>query len=170
MQLYEVFIILKPNLGEGEVESFRQELEQKLASDEVVIDNSETKLSQQLSYPINKQTKGHFVRWEVSAPKSANLAAKINQYLAVNENILRQLVFIRPALKEQEKKPVSVIDQLRRQEQPSRSMSTPIANQKEEQKKLIEAPMSKSQSPDQSAEKEKADLEEIDKKIEELLK
>lgn len=153
MKLYEIFIILNPQLKEEEVNSFVQELEQRLSQEEAEIKKHEIKINEQLAYPIKKQKTGHIIRIELLAPPEKDIAKVAKEHTTTNENIFRLLTFNKPEIEE---KKDTVIDQIRKKERRRPS-------------EVVTAIPSPIKSTSQSEVKEEADITEIDKKIEELL-
>ena len=153
MKLYEIFAILNPQLKEEEVNSFVQELEQKLSQEGAEIKKREIKINEQLAYFIKKKNIGHVVKMEILASPEKNIAKMVKEHTATNENIFRLLIFNKPEIEE---KKDTIIDQIRKQERrrPAEVTATiPTPAGPENQTKI----------------KEEADITEIDKKIEELL-
>lgn len=167
MKNYDIFTIVDPRLSEEEVSVFIKNLEQSLGSDNVSFKKSEVRLNQRLSYPIKKQKTGHIIEISVEVDDSINIAAMIDEEFKINEKVLRKLVVKSQALATEDKKPVSVIDQLRYQQREKKA--TFAHRQANPQQQMSHDRQVSTEVETEKIEIEKADIKQIDKKIEELL-
>ena len=153
MKLYELYILLKPTLSEGEVNEFSAKTSEALVRANFNIDSSGIKTGEHIPYIIQHFRQAHVMDLEISAGDEAVFPPELDQDLSLNENVLKHLVFGRSekmVLKRAKQAPI--IEQLRRERRSAQvSPSEP----------LISIP-----APDTT----KPDLEEIDKKLEEILK
>lgn len=163
MKRYEIFTVLSPQLTKEEVELVDKDLESALSAENIKVERKEIKIQQPLAYPIKHQRRGSTLWAEVTTESdSADVATIINKKLFGNEKVLRFLAFTRKAPTPQPGESDTVIGELRRQ---ARARSVEPTHTKEP----IAAPApAASDAP--PAEKTKVDVEEIDRKIEELLK
>jgi len=119
--------------------------------------NNTVKINQKLSYPIKHQKTGHIVVVRAESEEAVDLSGVLDEKLKTNENVIRKMVFAHPRSAEKERKPVSVIDQLRHQQREDR-----VGTRKES----VSEPQP---TKEDTLQREEADTAEIDKKIEELL-
>jgi len=140
---YELVCILLPQLEGVDLENVKKEIEQIITKLEGTINFKETK-KHDLAYPINKQGQGIYLISQISIPSSK--VASLSDELKLNKQVLRHLIsqiaVVKPAAKrEKRKKPV-------------------------ESAERIQAGPPKSKS---FGEKDKIQLEEIDKKLDEII-
>lgn len=171
MKIYELLVILHPKLNETDVEGFVSGLEKSLSNEGASLGSKKMEYGKRLSYPIKHQTTGTFIQAEVSASPEVNLMEKINQHLMTNNDVLRKVLVTQTEGARREKKPVSVIDQLRRQEKASpRSrdlkLDTPISGPSSG---VADSQQQTALGTEEKTEESKTGLEDLDKKIEELL-
>ena len=153
MKLYELYLILTPNLKEAEVNDVSAEIGGFLTSQNFNISSTQTKLNERLPYPIKHLRQAHTLNLEITHESDTAFPEDLMVKLRRNDNILRHLIFSKTEQDLKKAKPMLVMDQLKRQER--RTALVP----KEE---VIVAEPKKELEP--------ADVERIDNKIEELLK
>ncbi len=144
-------------MNEAEINEFLEGLKQEVKAEGVEIKSQETKLNQRLAYPIKRQRAGHFVRLSVETNEPADLNRHMSDHVRANEKVMRQFVITAEPRVEL---PVteSVLGEMRRQERVERKAGR------------AETPFRSPVSSVEPEPKPPADIEEIDKKIEELLK
>ena len=154
MKLYELYILLKPTLSEGEVNEFSAKTSETLVRANFNVDSSSIKINEHIPYIIQHFRQAHVVDLEISAGGETVFSKELDQDLSRNENVLKHLVFGRSekmVLKRAKQAPI--IEQLRR-ERKYAQVSSP------------NEPSVNLPTPDIT----KPDMEEIDKKLEEILK
>ncbi len=159
MKFYEIYFILKPTLRDEEIETLKGQAAEVLHGSGFKITSSETKLAERLSYRINQHERAHTLTLQVSSDDDKTLGPEVERLLKYNENILRQAVFSKNEKELKRTKPVSVIDQLRQRERRVGLQPTHATNRPAGTTSHIKA-----------AKPHAADVEAIDKKLEELLK
>ncbi len=153
MKLYELHLILTPNLREEEVNNVSAEVSGFLTSQNFNISSTKTKLNERLPYPIKHLRQAHSLNMEIAHEAETVFPEDLEVKLRRNENILRYLVFSKTEQDLKKIKPMPVMDQLKRQERRTALLPKEEVVAAEPKKEL-----------------EPADVERIDKKIEELLK
>ena len=154
MKLYELYILLKPTLSEGEVNEFSAKTSETLVRANFNVDSSIIKINEYIPYIIQHFRQAHVVDLEISAGGETVFSKELDQDLSRNENVLKHLVFGRSekmVLKRAKQAPI--IEQLLR-ERKYAQVSSP------------NEPSVNLPTPDIT----KPDMEEIDKKLEEILK
>jgi len=140
---YELVCILLPQLEGVDLENVKKEIEQIITRFGGTINFKETK-KHDLAYPINKQGQGIYLISQMSIPSSkvANLSNELKLNKQVLRHLISQIAIVKPAIKrERRKKPV-------------------------ESTERIQAGPPKSKG---FGEKDKIQLEEIDKKLDEII-
>lgn len=156
MKRYEIYTILSPRLSKEEVEAMDKELESALAGENFKIERREVKIQQPLAYPINHHRRGSTIWAEVTTEaESADVTTAVGKKFFGNDRILRWVAFARKAPTREAGEGEGVISELRRQRRARMVEPSPV-------QEPVVAP--------QPIEKSKVDVEEIDRKIEELLK
>lgn len=148
---YELVCILLPQLEGVDLENVKKEIEQIITKLEGTINFKETK-KHDLAYPINKQGQGIYLISQISIPSSK--VASLSNELKLNKQVLRHLIsqiaVVKPtAKKEKRKKPVESAERIQ--------AGPPASTQRGK-------PKTKS-----FGEKDKIQLEEIDKKLDEII-
>ncbi|HDY72610.1 MAG TPA: 30S ribosomal protein S6 [bacterium] len=149
---YELVCILLPQLEGVDLENVKKEIEQIITKLGGTINFKETK-KHDLAYPINKQGQGIYLISQMSIPpeKVANLSNELKLNKQVLRHLISQIAVVKPAIKrERRKKPVESAEHIQ--------ASPPTSTQRGE-------PKSKG-----FGEKDKVQLEEIDKKLDEIIK
>ncbi len=154
MKLYELYIVLKPNLNEDGLGKFISETTEALSKSGFSITSSKTKLSEYLPYPIKHFIQGHTVDIELSGDTESVFPAEVEAQLRHGENVLRYMLLAKTEKMLKKTKPLPVFEprQYRTERKPTPILETitPVAEQKPE---VVEM-----------------NTEEVDKKLEELLK
>lgn len=152
MKLYELYIILKPSLTEGEVNVFSSKVGEFLTKKDFNIGSVSVKPNERITYIIKHQRQAHILTFDISGGDDSVFPEELEQDFRRDENVLRFLVFSKSEkMVIKRAKQISVLDQLRRE----RKFSPAVQEE-------ITAPV-ESREP-------KADIAEIDKKLEEILK
>jgi ribosomal protein S6 len=137
---YELICILEPHLEGADLENFKKDLEKIATDNNGKIEHFMETEKRELAYPINKQNQGIYVASHLEFNESGN----INEFLKTlksNKLVLRQMITILEAPQEQTEKP-----------------------------KIIRKPRIRKEENEVSRSKEeKMNLEEIDKKLDELV-
>lgn len=155
MKLYELHIALKPDLSEEWVNKLISELGEVLAKNGFGITASQTRPNSRLTYPIKHCRDAHFLNIEISGPEDAALPEDVVSKLKRDENVLRSLVFAKPEKTTKRAKPFSIFSEPR----PFRTERKPSG--------VSPAPTALTEKPAETA---PMDVEEIDRKLEEIFK
>lgn len=142
---YELVCILSPQLEGADLENIKKEIEQTIIGLGGTINFKETK-KHDLAYPINKQGQGIYLISQTSIPSSK--VADLSNELKLNKQVLRHLITQLPIIKPEVKKAKRVIKK-------------PVAHA---ERKQADPPES-----EDFGKKEKIKLEEIDKKLNEII-
>ena len=153
MKLYELQIILTPNLKAEEVNDVSAEISGFLAGQNFSVSASKTKLDERLPYPIKHLRQAHMLNLEITNDGDTAFPEDLAVKLRRNDNILRHLIFSKTEQDLKKIKSMPVMDQLKRKERRTALLPKEEVVVAEPRKEL-----------------EPADVERIDKKIEELLK
>lgn len=149
---YELTLILPPQLEEENLEKIKKEIEETINQLEgtIVFKKENT---QPLAYPINKQGQGIFIISQISiSPETINAFSK---ELKLNNQILRHLITQIPVSAKVEKPKKK---SLGREKRPATTSSHLAKDEKEPKSET------KGKKPE-----EKIKLEEIDKKLDEII-
>ncbi|HUT96068.1 MAG TPA: 30S ribosomal protein S6 [Candidatus Paceibacterota bacterium] len=151
---YELICILEPHLEEADLDNFKQSFEKIVSDNNGRIIHFMDSKKCNLIYPINKQKQGIYLVSHISLePKNI---ANISNELKTNKNVLRSLITILETPSEPiTEKPRKIIKKYATNAK--RRQAGPPASQRDE-------PRSESSSKD-----DKIKLEEIDKKLDELV-
>ena len=155
MKLYEIHTILKPNLDETAVNAIISNLGEALAQNGFGISSSSIRPNEYLTYPIKHFKGGHIVNMEISGSEETVWPAETEMKIRNNENVLRCLVFSKSERMLKKAKPFPSFDQNRghrMEERPSRTIEPAGAP----------SPIPVPTPP--------VNVEEVDRKLEELLK
>lgn len=146
--LYELNYFLSPHLSDEEVLNFSQKIADFINSIQGRIEKTNEPKIQKLAYSIKKQERGHFgeIRFSAEAEKISELEKK----LKLEEKILRFGIFTVPVAKQKPEKPAK---------KPKIQPSEPSPSET----KVV----ARKAKPE--AKKEKVKLEDIDKKLEEII-
>ena len=155
MKLYEIHAILKPNLDATSVNNIVADWAETLAKNGFGVSSPQIKPNEYLTYPIKHFKEGHFVNIEISGPEEASLPVELENKIKNNESVLRYLIFAKSAAMLKKNKPFPVFDQ-NRSHRPDRRSATPT------EPALTPRPAPLRLAP--------VDIEEVDRKLEELLK
>lgn len=153
MKLYEIYLAINPNLNEGETQELTSKIGGWLAQNGFNVSPTDIKPKEWLTYPIRHFRQAHTAILNISSAEDAVIPAEISNQIKREDNILRHLVLAKSETDIKRAKPLSVMDQLRRAER----KTAPAA---------VESPRA---TGPKAEEMTPADLEEIDKKLEELL-
>lgn len=91
MALYEVVFIARQDLAAEDVDSLTEKLSKIITDNKGKIVSKEYWGLRNLSYVIHKNSRGHYVLLNVSAPHEAMVELK--RVMGYNEDIIRDLVF-----------------------------------------------------------------------------
>lgn len=153
MKLYELYIILNPNLTEEEVNNLSTQITAELDKSGFGVTSSQVKQKERLTYGMNHFRQANILDMEISGPEEKIFPEDLDKSLLHNENILRHFVYTKSEKMIAKIKPFPNFDQIRmsrteRKSSTSGEVSIPTETPKEEQR---------------------VDIEEVDKKLEELL-
>jgi len=151
---YELICILGPHLEETDLDNFKQSFEKIVSDNNGQIIHFMDPKKRDLVYPINKQKQGiYLVSHILLEPENI---ANISKELKTNENVLRSLITTLETTSEP------------KTEKPRKIMKKPVASAKRRQ---AGPPASQRGEPrsESSNEDDKIKLEEIDKKLNELV-
>lgn len=98
MKTYELTYIISSALGATESDNLKKEVEDVIGEAQGTIIKSEKTLAQSLAYPIKKQSSGYYVITVFQI-----LESKINSItskLEKNANVLRQMIVVKKPIKE----------------------------------------------------------------------
>jgi len=154
MKIYELYIILNPNLKEEELDSFSARLSGEMSKNGFGITFSQIKFNERLTHKISRFRQGHILDLEVSCPENKIFPEEIDKNLLHNENVLRHFIYSKSEKMIGKAKQFPNFEQIK--------MPRP-------EKKF--APIGEISSPaEPRQETQKVNIEEVDKKLEELLK
>ncbi|MEK7500983.1 MAG: 30S ribosomal protein S6 [Patescibacteria group bacterium] len=155
MKLYEIYLAINPNLNEEQTREVADRIGGWLAQSGFDVSPANIKPKEWLSYPIKHFRQAHMATLNISSnAEGAALPAELSNQLKREESILRHLILAKSEADLKRAKPLSVMEQLRRAER----KTAPAAAESPQPT----GPKAEAMTP--------ADLEEIDKKLEELLK
>jgi small subunit ribosomal protein S6 len=145
MKYYELAYIVVPELSDEELNAFCQKVNNFIAEEAGILDIAEKPIRKALGYPINKKTEAFLVSFtfRIIGEKLANIEKKIKE----EKNILRYMIITKKDPGKSAKKT---------------SRGARVLKYKTEIK--IDKQTTK-----EKTDKEKVELKEIDKKIEEIL-
>lgn len=152
---YELVCIIPPQLEGSDLQNTKKEIENIVQKNQGSIDFKEEK-KHNLAYPINKQGQGIYIISQISiSPEKVN---DLSKELKLNKQVLRHLInqlpVIKPRIEKPKKKPVT--------------KPAVIKKDIKKSKPTIKAPaLDKSVT---SKPEGKTKLEEIDKKLDEIIK
>lgn len=153
MKLYELYIVLKPTLNEDGLNKFTSELTNSLTKSGFGTTYSKTKLNEYLPYLIKHFIQGHTIDMELSGEEESIFPKEVESQLRHSENVLRYMLLSKTEKMLKKTKPLPVLEprQYRTERRPAPVFETaPTVEPKEP---IVEI-----------------NAEEVDKKIEELLK
>lgn len=153
MKLYEIHAVLKPSLDETAVNGIISNWDEALAQNGFGISSSSIRPNEYLTYPIKHFKGGHIVNMEISGPEETAWPAEAEIKIRNNENVLRCLVFAKSERMLKKAKPFPSFDQNRGHRTETRPSAT--TEPATSPAPLPAAPVN---------------MEEVDKKLEELLK
>lgn len=153
MKLYEIHTVLKPTLDETAVNGVISNLGEVLAQNGFGISSSSIRPNEYLTYPIKHFKGGHIVNMEISGPEETPWPAETEMKIRNNENVLRCLVFAKSERMLKKAKPFPSFDQNR--------------GHRTETRPAVGTEPTISPTPLPVA---PINVEEVDKKLEELLK
>lgn len=146
--------MLSPNLKEEEVNSLSANITSELDKNGFGVTSSQVKQNERLTYGIRHFRQTHVLDMEISGPDEKSFPEELEKSLLHNENILRHFVYTKSEKNIEKAKPFPNFDQIRTSH--SERRSSPVGE--------ILTPVEPKQ------ETQKVDIEEVDKKLEELLK
>lgn len=149
MKLYELYLVLKPDLNETEVEKVGAEVTGLWAKNGFEVAASKTKEREHLPYPIKHFTEGHMMNIEFSGSNEAVFPNEAEAALGHNENIIRHMILAKSEKMLKKIKPLPAFET-----RPARPERRPVA-------------ITETAPPTESV---PLNIEEVDKKLEELLK
>ena len=152
MKLYELHLVLKPSLNEIELEKMTSDITGLWAKNGFEVTVLKTKEHERLPYPIKHITEGHIVNVEFSGSDEAVFPNETEAALGHNENILRHMILAKSEKMLNKMKPLPAFET--RPARPERRPAT-----------IIETAPSTEPKPEKPV-----NLEEVDRKLEELLK
>ncbi|MDP3764225.1 MAG: 30S ribosomal protein S6 [bacterium] len=153
MKLYELYTVLKPSLNEDGLNKFVSETTEAMAKGGFGITFSKIKLGEYLPYPIKHCIQGHTVDLELSGAEESVFPPEIEIKLRHSENILRYLLLAKSEKMLKKTKPLPVFE------------ARPYRTERRQLPVLETAPIVVQKEPPVEI-----NTEEVDKKIEELLK
>lgn len=153
MRFYELYIVLKSNLNEESLNKFVSEITDALAKSGFGITSSKIKLGEYLPYPIKHFIQGHTVDMELSGGEESIFPTEVETQLRHGENVLRYMLIAKTEKMLKKMKPLPVFEP---RQYRSERKTAPV---------LETTPVS-----EQKSEPVEVNAEEVDKKLEELLK
>lgn len=172
MKNYEFSYIISPELSQEEAEAKAKELEAQIQSKEGVIIKSVKPEAKQLSYRVNKFGTGFFTIVEFQAEPEVMVVIK--ETVEKDHQILRSMVLVKnPAkrIKERRQRVKPITESIAKVEEPKEEVKEEKVKEepKEEKKEEKEAKKTAVKKAKAEKSKEKADIEDIDKKLDEIL-
>lgn len=89
MALYEHVLIARPDISPAQVETLVEELSELLTKQGASVGKTEYWGLRNLSYPINKQRKGHYALFNIDGPAEA--IHELERQHRISEDIMRYL-------------------------------------------------------------------------------
>jgi len=172
MKVYELTYIASPNISIEEAENKLKELESKIQEKEGVILKSDKPVAKTLAYRIKKSNSGYFSVIEFQA--EPEVIESIEKYLKDSTDLLRYMFLVKnPERKYKErrqriKKPVEVVIK-ETKEIKEEVKETEGAKETEKIETTAKPIEEKKTTKKASKKKEKADIEDIDKELDEIL-
>ncbi|MBI4120184.1 MAG: 30S ribosomal protein S6 [Parcubacteria group bacterium] len=154
MKLYETYLAINPDLNEEQAQELVNKVSGWMIQSGFTVSPTGIKPKEWLTYPIKHFRQAHTAVLNISSAEDTVMPPEILNQFKREDNILRHLVLAKSEADLKRTKPLSVMEQLRRAER----KTAPAA---------IESPRA---TGPKAEEMTPADLEEIDKKLEELLK
>ena len=154
--LYELAYFISPQVKENEIVSHINKIKDLISGKKGEISKEEIPHQRRLAYPIKRQKEGFFgfIHFSSSSPKSAR---EINDALLLDSSILRHLLItVTPK-------------QLAQMKKSTQSVSAQEKVKKMMHKAKEEESIFKKEDAVSHLEKHKVELEELDKKLEEIL-
>lgn len=148
---YELTLIFPPQLEGGDLERVKKEIEKTINQLEGTVVFKE-KNTQPLAYPINKQGQGIFIISQISI--SPEKISALSKELKLNSQVLRHLIT---------QIPISAKVEKPRKAKPK--FKEPVKRDKKETPTKVGVPTAVGRKP----EEEKVKLEEIDKKLDDII-
>ncbi|MBI2454470.1 MAG: 30S ribosomal protein S6 [Parcubacteria group bacterium] len=154
MKLYELYMVLRPDLSEADLGKTVSEATDFCSKNGFEVTASKTKERERLPYPVKHFTEGHMVSMDFSGSNESVFPEEAEAYLRHNENILRHLVMAKSEKMLKKIKPLPAFEP-----RPFRPERKPVA-----------AGETITRGPEIKTEPVPLDIEGVDKKLEELLK
>lgn len=139
MKPYELTYIISSRLTADQATTRAASVESFIQSKEGVVVKSEKTAAQMLAYPVKKERSGYFIMTEFQAPQAA--VREIKSHIDGSDDVLRSFIIVKKTTKEMKE---------RRTRKPHASASFQAVSREEKKG-------------------EKADMQEIEKKLDELL-
>ncbi|WP_300378410.1 30S ribosomal protein S6 [Henriciella sp.] len=89
MAFYEHVLIARPDISPAQVESLTEELSEFLKSNGAKVGKTEYWGLRNLSYPINKQRKGHYTLLNLEAPSEA--IKELERRQRISDDVIRYM-------------------------------------------------------------------------------
>lgn len=156
MKLYELYIVLKPTLNEDGLSKFTSELTDSLTKGGFGITSSKTKLNEYLPYLIKHFIQGHTINMELSGGEESIFPKEVESQLRHGENVLRYMLLSKTEKMLKKTKSLPVFEP--RQYRPERI------------ERRLSPVLETIPAVEQKPEIVEMNVEEVDKKLEELLK
>jgi small subunit ribosomal protein S6 len=144
MKSYQLTYIIASEVPQDTIEMAKKDIETYIQENQGVIVSSDKTTPQMLAYPINKRSSGHFITMEFQVAE-ANIKA-LDDKIKKEKNVLRHTIVVKQVHKQ--KKPP-------RTRKPMDGMSTPK--------------LGGLNAPKTASETHKVELQDIDKKLNEIL-
>lgn len=115
MALYEHVLIARPDISPAQVETLMEELSAFIDKQGAKVSKSEYWGLRNLSYPINKQRKGHYVLFNVDGPAAS--IHELERAHRISDDIMRYMTI---RMDELEEGPSAMMSRKDRGERPAR--------------------------------------------------
>jgi len=90
MKKYEITFIVRPDLGDEEINKTAEELKKLLKKEKATLISEKAEGQKELAYEIKKYTTGYYFFYEVEASNEAIF--EFDRVAKINENLLRHLI------------------------------------------------------------------------------
>jgi len=168
LNMYELMLILNPDLRDTEVKKKLKEIEDMLNKSGGKITHDDFWGKKELAYRIKKQTEGYYTVYNAELPSS--FMPELKQYLRIEKELLRSMVIKLPAGYTYTKYDLTVEEKPKREKEfPKKNISikhnAPIFHSKKKEEKKEEKSVAAPETKESASEKKL----ELDKKLDEIL-
>ena len=151
-RMYELTCLISPDLSEEELQKLNAEIREILVKKSAEIKKEELRQKERLAYPVKKKDFGFYVSFDFLL-EDGQAAVDIQAEIKSKKTILRSLMIIKP-------EKAQIVPRVPMLTASGKPAVKPVGDKKPEAKII----------PERTPEEKKREMEEIDKKLEEILK